>query len=196
MNLLMIQDYSLVILASVIAAIIFIVLKSIIVVDGREIAVLERRWFGKKMPQGRVIAMTGEIGIQAKTLGPGLHLVIPFIFTAKKIRFTVIRENEVGIVEAIDGNPVQQGKIFAQSVQGCNAFQDGELFLKNGGEKGPQIDILPPGNYRINTTLFIVRNEPVLVIEKGKVGLVTAMDGNPIVPGRLLAHFVEGHKNF
>jgi uncharacterized membrane protein YqiK len=191
----MIQDYSVILL--VLASLFFIIiLKSIIVVGGREIAILERRWFGKKMPQGRVIAMTDEIGVHARTLGPGLHFVIPFIFTAKKIKFTVIGENEVGIVEAIDGNPVPQGKIFAQSVNGCNAFQDGELFLQNGGEKGPQIDILPPGTYRINTALFHVRNEPVLVIEKGKVGLVTAMDGNPIVPGRLLAHYVDGHKNF
>jgi hypothetical protein len=32
-------------------------------VGGREIAILERKIFGKKMPQGRVIALTNEIGI-------------------------------------------------------------------------------------------------------------------------------------
>jgi uncharacterized membrane protein YqiK len=192
----MLQDYSLILAGSALILVLIVILKSIVVVGGREMAVMERKWFGKKMPQGRVIAMTGEIGIQARTLGPGLHFVIPFIFNARKIQFTIINENEVGLIEAIDGNPVPQGQIFARMADGCNAFQDGELFLKNGGEKGPQIDILPPGNYRINSALFKVRNEPVLVIDKGKVGLVTSMDGNPIVPGRLLAHFVEGHKNF
>jgi len=169
---------------------------SLIVVGGREIAVLERRWFGKSMPQGRVIAMAGEIGVQARTLGPGLHLVIPFIYKPRKVPFTVIRESEVGVVESIDGDSVPPGKIFAKVVQNHDSFQDGEGFLKNGGEKGPQIQILAPGTYRINPVLFRVRNLPVVVIDKGQIGLVTAMDGQPVRPGRLLAQKIDGHSNF
>ncbi len=169
---------------------------SIVIVGGREIAVLERRWFGTDMPKGRVIAMSNEIGVQARTLGPGLHLLIPFLYKPRKVQFTFITENEVGIVESIDGNPVAPGKIFARLVENHNSFQDGEAFLKNGGEKGPQIAILPPGNFRVNPALFRVRVEPVVVIDKGQVGLVTAMDGEPIAPGRLLALTVAGHFNF
>jgi len=33
---------------------------SVVIVSGNAIAVLERRWIGKKMPQGRVVAMGGE----------------------------------------------------------------------------------------------------------------------------------------
>jgi uncharacterized membrane protein YqiK len=135
-------------------------LRSVIIVGGREIAILERRWFGKNMPQGRVIAMPGEIGIQARTKGPGLHLVIPFIYKARKVSFIVIGENEVGLVESIDGNSIPAGKIFAKVVSNHDSFQDGEAFLRNGGEKGPQIEMLPPGYYRINAALFNVRNTP------------------------------------
>ena len=39
---------------------------SIVIVGGSEIAVIERRWFGRKMPQGRVVAMGNEVGIQAR----------------------------------------------------------------------------------------------------------------------------------
>ncbi len=176
---------------------VFILLvKSIVIVGGRELAVLERKYFGKNMPKGRVIALSDEIGVQAGTLGPGLHFLVPFLYSVKKYPFTMIAETEVGIIESIDGDPVKPGKIFAKVVPGHNSFQDGENFLKNGGEKGPQIEILPPGTYRINTVLFRVRKEPVTIINKGKIGIVTSMDGEPIVTGRLLAKKVEGHSNF
>lgn len=176
--------------------IIILLLNTIIVVGGRSVAMLERRYFGKNMPQGRVIAMKREIGVQARTLGPGLHLLIPFIYKARKTGFTIIGENEIGIIESIDGNPVPPGKIFAKVVTEHNSFQDGELFLKNGGEKGPQIEILPPGNYRINPALFKVRNEPVTVIDKGQIGIITAMDGEAITSGRLLAITAPNHSNY
>jgi uncharacterized membrane protein YqiK len=170
--------------------------KSVVLVRGTEIAIVERKYFGKKMPEGRVIAQANEIGIQARTLAPGLHLLIPFVYRPMKYPFTVIAENEVGIVESIDGDPIPPGKIFAKVVQGHNAFQDGELFLKNGGQKGPQIAVLPPGTFRINPVLFHIRKKALTFIDKGKVGIVTSMDGEPIPPGRLLARKVDGHANF
>jgi uncharacterized membrane protein YqiK len=173
-----------------------LIFNSVIVVGGREIAVLERRWFGKSMPRGRVIAMASEIGVQARTLGPGLHLLIPFLYKARKMPFTVIGETEVGLIESIDGNSIPAGKIFAKVAPEHNSFQDAEAFLKNNGEKGPQIEILPPGTFRINQALFKVRNVGSVVIDSGQIGVVTAMDGEPISTGRLLAIRVEGHSNF
>jgi uncharacterized membrane protein YqiK len=170
--------------------------KSVVLVRGTEIAIVERKYFGKKMPQGRVIAQADEIGIQARTLAPGFHLLIPFVYKPMKYPFTVIAENEVGIVESIDGDPIPPGKIFAKVVQGHSAFQDGELFLKNGGQKGPQIAVLPPGTFRINPVLFHIRKKSLTFIDKGKIGIVTSMDGEPIPPGRLLAQKVDGHTNF
>ena len=181
---------------AVAVVVIFLLWRSLVLVGGREIAVVERRYLGKSMPQGRVIALANEVGIQARTLGPGLHFLIPFLYMPKKYPFTTIAEAEVGIVESIDGDPVPPGKIFASVVEGHNSFQDGEDFLKNGGQKGPQIQIIPPGTYRINPVLFHVRNVPSMIIEKGKIGIATSMDGEPIPAGRLLARKVEGHSSF
>lgn len=174
----------------------FLIWESVVLVRGREIAVVERRYFGKKMPQGRVIAQSNEVGIQARTLGPGLHFLIPFLYAPRKYPFTVIAENEVGLIQSIDGDPVPPGKIFAKVVEGHNSFQDGENFLRNSGQKGPQIHILPPGTYRINPVLFNVRNIRAVIIDKGKIGLATSMDGQPIPFGRLLAKRIEGHSTF
>ena len=176
--------------------VLIILFKAIVIVGGTQIAILERRFMGVNLPQGRVIALTNEIGIQARTLGPGLHFLIPFLYTVKKLPFTAILEDEVGIIESIDGTPVPPGKIFAKVVGGHDSFQDAESFLRNGGEKGPQIGILPPGMYRVNPAIFKTRKEKAIVVDKGKIALITSMDGQSIPSGRLLAHKVEGHSNF
>ncbi|HAO21100.1 MAG TPA: hypothetical protein DCQ37_11890, partial [Desulfobacteraceae bacterium] len=149
---------------AVIALVLFLMKKSVVIVGGREMSVIERKYLGKSMPKGRVIALSDEIGIHARTLGPGMHFLIPFLYVPQKNPFVTIRENEVGIIESIDGDPVPAGKIFARVVTGHNAFQDGEAFLKNGGEKGPQIEILSPGTYRINPSLFSVRKVSAVII--------------------------------
>jgi regulator of protease activity HflC (stomatin/prohibitin superfamily) len=148
----------------------------------------------------------GEKGIQLGIIPPGGYAtdketrtggyrINPLLFTVKTVKQTVIKEDEVGVVEAIDGSPVPAGRIFGKVVE-CDLFQDGAAFLANGGEKGPQIQTLPPGTYRINTALFKVTPVKITVIEKGQIGIVTSQDGKPIAEGRLLAKAIEGHDNF
>ncbi|MBI5290008.1 MAG: hypothetical protein HY873_13625 [Chloroflexi bacterium] len=165
-------------------------------IGGQQIGIMERKYFGKSLPEGRVVAMRGEIGIRAEVLQPGLHFMIPFLFRVTKDDMLVIGEDEVGLIESIDGLPLEPGHIFGRRVANHDAFQDAEGFLRNGGQKGPQIDILAPGKYRINTYLFRIRTSPAVVIAQNQVGIVNARDGLPIVPGRLLAHKVEGHQAF
>ncbi len=183
---------NLVFIAAGVVLLIILLASSIVVVRGDSIAVLERKWFGKDMPQGRVIAMKNEVGIQARTLGPGMHFLTPFIYKARKFPFTIIQEDEVGLVESIDGNSIPAGKIFAKVAENHDSFQDGVVFLENAGEKGPQLEILPPGTYRVNPVLFKVKKVPATVINKGQIGLLTAMDGEPIPTGRLLAQNIFG----
>ncbi|MGH2346593.1 MAG: SPFH domain-containing protein, partial [Chloroflexota bacterium] len=165
-------------------------------ISGQEVGILERRYFGRGLPEGHVIAMKGEIGIQAGVLPPGLHVLIPFFYTVRKDVMLVVQQDEVGLVEAIDGRALDPGRIFGRHVDGHDTFQDGEAFLRNAGQKGPQIDILPPGKYRINTYLFNVHTEAAITVPPGQVAVVGARDGDPIRPGRLLAHYVEGHQAF
>lgn len=167
-----------------------------VIIGGDEIGVVERKYIGKGMPQGRVIAQTNEVGIQARTFGPGLHFLIPFIYSVEKVNFVVIKDNEIGLIESIDGDPIPPGRIFGKVVEGHNSFQDGEVFLKNAGQKGPQLQILPPGTYRINTALFKVTKSSCVRIERNQIGVVTSMDGGPMTAGRILADSIEGHNNF
>src|ERR1043166_2178540 len=76
-------------------------------VGAREIAIKERRYVGAKMPPGRVVATEGEIGIQADVLKPGLHFIkYPFEKVVRKVPLIEIGADELGVVEAIDGEPM------------------------------------------------------------------------------------------
>ena len=173
-----------------------LVYESVVIVGGNEIALIERRWFGKKMPQGRVVALGNEVGIQARTLGPGLHFLIPFIYKASKSVFTEILENEIGLIESVDGSSIPAGNIFAAVVAGHNSFQDGEAFISNGGQKGPQIEVLPPGKYRINPYLFKLTKGGVTEIKDFEIGIVESVDGDAIPEGKIFAQAVNGHSSF
>jgi len=185
-----------------VAVIVFLILFLIvaggmlIVIGGTQVGLIERRYIGRTMREGRVVAMKDEIGIQARILAPGLHVLFPFLYVVRKTEMLVVNDDEVGLIESIDGKPLEPGAIFARHVTGHNSYQDGEAFLNNGGQKGPQVDIMPPGQYRINTYLFTIRKQPAVLIAKGQVGVVSARDGKPITPGRLLARRVEGHQAF
>ena len=172
------------------AFVIVLIFKSFVNVGAKQLAVIERKFIGKEMADGRTIALRGEVGIQARVLGPGLHFLWPFIDKAKKYPITTIQENQIGVVEAFTGVPIPKGHFLATSVE-CDSYQDGEAFLKNGGQKGIQIAILPPGEYRINPILFNVDKESITVIDENQVGVVEAFDGKPMKHGHVVASPVD-----
>jgi uncharacterized membrane protein YqiK len=168
-------------------------------VKAREIAIKERRYLGKKMPPGRVVAVEGEVGIQADVLKPGLHFIFwPIERVESKVRLIEIGADELGIVEAVDGEPMPPGRVFApdRAQNAHNNFQDPIAFIKQGGVKGIQLRTLPPGLWPIHPYLFRVSIAKTTVVPQGKVGVVTAADGAPLDPGRLLGKAIQEHINF
>ncbi|HKP38137.1 MAG TPA: SPFH domain-containing protein [Pyrinomonadaceae bacterium] len=169
-------------------------------VGAQEIAIKERRYFGKKMPPGRVVATEGEVGIQADVLKPGLHFLNPFTerLYGRKVPLIEIGPDELGVVEAMDGEPMPAGRVFApdRAQNAHNNFQDPIAFIKQGGVKGIQLRTLPPGLWPIHPYLFRVSIAKTTMIPQGKVGVMTAVDGAPLDPGRLLGKAIDGHRNF
>src|SRR5215831_3289104 len=180
--------------------VLLIILSRILVnVGAREIAIKERRYIGAKMPPGRVVATEGEVGIQADVLKPGLHLIkYPFEKVVRKVPLIEIGSDELGIIEAVDGEPMPTGRIFApdRAQNAHNNFQDPIAFIKRGGVKGIQLRTLPPGLWPIHPYLFRVSIAKATVIPQGQVGIMTAADGGPLDPGRLLGMAVTDHRNF
>jgi uncharacterized membrane protein YqiK len=170
------QNFGSVLLA---LTVLFLLFNSITIARGDQIITLERKWFGRQMPDGRTVALSHEVGVQARVLGPGFHLLIPFIYKTSKSKFLVIPPNQVGVIRAITGAPIPSGNFMAKAID-CDLFQDGEAFLRNGGEKGPQLDILPEGEYKINPMLFDVAIVNAIMIEDNEVGYVEAIAGQPV----------------
>jgi uncharacterized membrane protein YqiK len=183
---------------------------------------------GEPMPPGRIFALDraqnahnnfqdpiafikqgGVKGIQLRTLPPGLWPIHPYLFRVSVAKTTVIPQGKVGVIIAADGASLDAGRLLARAVDGHISFQNAELFVSAGGQRGPQVDILTPGTYRILTQsspfeggsdikpgLFTVRLFDATVINENEIGLVEALDGSPLNPGDYVAESVAGHDNF
>jgi regulator of protease activity HflC (stomatin/prohibitin superfamily) len=151
-----------------------------------EVGILTKNMLGRKMPEGQIIARGGEVGVQAKTLMPGLYWRLPVVWSFAKVPVVTVDNASIGIVESIDGEPLPKGRVLADEVE-CNQFQDAEMFLANHGKKGPQVGILRPGTYRINSKLFNITKAPAVKIAENTVGIAVAKDGIPLPTGYVIA---------
>jgi uncharacterized membrane protein YqiK len=177
----------------------YVVTRFLVNIGAKEVGIKERRYFGRRMPQGRVVATDGEVGLQADILKPGLHFVMyPVERVVQKVPLVEIGADELGVIEAIDGEPMPMGSIFApdRAQNAHNNFQDPIAFIKQGGVKGIQLRTLPPGKWAIHPYLFRVSIASSTVIPQGKVGIITSADGSPLDQGRLHGKAIANHKNF
>ena len=173
------------VLAIIVVAVYF-VYSGLYLIQDDQVGIKRKKMFGKTMPQGHIIALDGEVGIQADTLMPGLYWKMPFIWTIERANVVFIGPDSIGVVNAIDGKPMQKGRVLGDEVD-SNNFQDAKMFLQNGGMKGPQVAILRPGVYRINTCAFMVTVNRVTSIDAEMIGVVIAEDGQPLPSGYLIA---------
>src|ERR1051325_5582150 len=182
---------------------------------------------GEPMPPGRIFAPDraqnahnnfqdpiafikrgGVKGIQLRTLPPGLWPIHPYLFRVSVSKATMIPPGKVGVITSADGDPLDPGRLNGKAIEGHRNFQDAESFIGNGGQKGPQVEILTPGTYRIHTQsipieggdakpgLFFIRLFDATVINENQVGLIEALDGAPLDPRDYVATQVDGHDNF
>lgn len=189
--------------------IVLTLLSSLVLIRERQVGIVIKRFAGKSLAPGRLIALDGEAGYQADTLAPGLHFGYwPWQYRILKMPVTVVPQGEIALVLAADGAAMPSEHILGKLVD-SDKFQDARKFLLYGGEKGRQLGILTAGTYRINTALFTVITswtasdngmapEQFLLqrVEPDMVGIVTALDGRPIEAGEIAGPVIAGHENF
>jgi uncharacterized membrane protein YqiK len=172
----------------------------VVLIPQSSVGIVDKRYalVGKNrtLAEGEIVALNGEAGIQADTLAPGLHFFLwPWQYSIKLQEFLVVPQDSIGVVEARGGTPLTEGRVLGKKVE-CKAFQDARAFLQGGGQRGPQITILPPGTYRINTSVFSVNTSKVLEIPVNAVGVVTIKDGRPLNTGEIAGPEVKDHNSF
>jgi uncharacterized membrane protein YqiK len=126
---------------------------------------------------------------------PGTYRINTLLFSVTLTDAIVVPPGQVGVIEARDGIPLSGGRIIARHVE-CDSFQDGPAFIAGGGERGPQMAVIAPGNYRINPFLFSVQLADALDIPDNKVGIVTTREGLALASGEIAGPVIEGHNMF
>ena len=175
-------------------------LLGIVMLPQDSVGVINKKFvlFGKhrSLPDGAIIALNGEAGIQADTLAPGVHFGFwPWQYEIETEKFTTIPEDQIGVVESRDGKPLAAGRVLGRRVD-CDSFQDARKFLMENGERGPQITVIPPGTYRINRRVFEVALQNVLEIEDNMVGVVTTREGKALATGDIAGSEIAGHNMY
>ncbi len=182
-------------IAIVIAVIVIGVGSSLVSIDGSEVGIVEKKFGGGKLADGRMFAVNGENGIQAQVLVPGWHFFYwPWQYSISKVKVTEIKEGFVGIVQAADGQSLPADTVYAPEWADADKMTDAAYFLGEGkGYKGPQLSVLNPGKYRLNTKVFAVTAVPAINVKVGTVAVIKSNVG-PVVetPDRLVEEGQRG----
>jgi len=88
---------------SVVLIALLFILSGICLIGANQVGILTKNMFGKKMPEGQIIARQGEIGVQARTLMPGLYWRLPIVWSFTKVPVVTVDIDSIGVVESIDG---------------------------------------------------------------------------------------------
>jgi len=150
---------------------------SFVYIDDNETGHLVKIYGARTLQDGKIIGADGEKGPQARILPPGFNFefLLNIVNRVDKKKIVNIPEGQYGYLVALDGKPFRPDQTFADAIE-PNLFiqmvNDTEVFLNQGGQKGPQTSIITPGKYRMNHFLWKVQLEKVTDIPAGFVGVV------------------------
>ena len=174
--------------SGVILIVIGILMTSFYITPGDHIALLRKK-YGKELPPDRVVAINGERGRQSWVLQEGLTFMpfINVIYDIENVPYINVEEGQVGLLTAYDGEPLDKNIYIAPDWVPKNmenkrdsiemAMLDPKTFIESGGKKGPQLNVLKPGKYKINTYMWNVDIQPATRIPDGFVGVVISRVG-------------------
>jgi len=149
---------------------------------------------GAEIPTGRILARKvdsdnfqdaqkflengGQRGRQTAFITAGSYRINTFLFDVTIADQLIIHENMVGVVTTLDGEPITQGQIAGKQIEGHNNFQDVDSFMKNGGNRGLQPQVVLAGSYYINPWGVQIEEIPMTNVAIGHVGVVISYIGD------------------
>ena len=151
--------------------------RSFVTIDSNEVGLLKRIYLAEQLPPGKIIAANQEKGPQAEILGPGFHFkpLIRILYDIDFAPVVEIPEGQYGLLVAKDGRPLEDGKFLADPwpQEKFTDMLQATYFLTDGkGQKGPQLDVLRPGRYRLNNYLYTIESRPALDVPTGHVAVI------------------------
>jgi hypothetical protein len=129
------------------AAFVFLLmlLNSVRNIGPTEVGLVRKRFAAKKLGAGSAIAFHGEAGYQAKLMMPGIQFKLWPIYDVTRHPMVQIPSGQIGVVIAQVGQALPVGAKSGIYKKAFGNFEDLAAFFEQGGEKGVQRPVLPPG---------------------------------------------------
>ena len=125
--------------------IVLTVLKSVRTIGPTEVGLVRKRFSGKKLEAGNVIAFHGEAGYQAALMMPGIQFKLWPLYDVTRHPMVQIPAGQIGVVIAQVGASLPVGAKSAIYKPIFGNFQDVTTFVNDEGQKGVQRLVLPLG---------------------------------------------------
>ncbi len=148
---------------------------------------------GSEIPTGNILAQRvecdnyqdaekflmngGQRGRQTAYITAGSYRINTMLFQISVTDMVRIQESMVGIITTLDGLPIEAGQIAGKLVEGHNNFQDFDAFIRNGGNRGLQPQVILAGSYNLNPWAVQIEEIPMTEIPIGYVGVVISYIG-------------------
>jgi uncharacterized membrane protein YqiK len=131
-------------IAIVVLLVVLVALKSFHSVGPAQVGLVNKR-VGAKLAEHQLVARNGEAGYQADLLMPGLRFKLWPVYAVERCDWVQVPPDHVGLVIAQVGAPLPTGAKSAVYKPEFANFSSIRTFLDNGGQRGVQRPVLPPG---------------------------------------------------
>src|SRR5689334_7088367 len=132
----------LILLAAIVVILLLVFLSGLRLVPNNRVGIVEKIFGNKGSVKDGFIALNNEAGYQPKILRGGWHIRAPFQYRIHLAPLVTIPQGQIGYVFARDGIPMHPTQTLGEVIPEGKTFQDTDAFLKNGGQRGPQREIL------------------------------------------------------
>ncbi len=149
-------------IAGAVLLLLLLFLQSFRFIGATEVGLVNKR-IGRRLGADQPLAFRAEAGYQARLLMPGVRFKLWPVYSVTKHPWVQVPAGELGVVVAQVGAPMPIGAKTAEYRAAFENFSDLEKFLAEGGQKGIQRPVLPPG------TLLPLHPIAFLVITAGRV---------------------------
>ena len=119
----------------------------------------------------------GQRGKQVSYLNSGSYRINTLLFEVFQADIVEVADGKIGVITALDGTPLDANNIAGKEITGHNNYQDFDVFLANGGQRGLQSQVIQAGNYSINPWAVGVEVLEMTQIPIGHVGVVISYVG-------------------
>jgi uncharacterized membrane protein YqiK len=132
----------------------------------------------------------GEKGRQLAILTTGTYRINTALFqvltsadaskngmTPTQFKIYEVQPERVGIVATLDGTPIEEGEIAGPVILGHDNFQKSQEFIKGGGRRGLQEQVILSGSWNLNPWFVKVEQTPMTEVPIGYVGVVISFVG-------------------